>query len=234
MLSCENIKDCEKSLIQILNINLDMLDEIKNEIRYYQQDSNAWNLDVILSKYNIVIKENISVCFFHFTKSMNPDLFNNGLKTLPYVLNSIVEEISTLYGLHSKSEIMKIIDDKLLLASRIRLHNFDVGPYGFFIKQHGFLDNSDSFQYLNGSEFVTDLLVALGYDESIYHSVSKSIIIKFKVDNLTTEKQMYYIKEALIYMTFGADIEKLKSMSSSHDNFGVQVNPCDILNIEFL
>jgi len=234
MLSCENIKDCENSLIQILSISIEKLHEIKKEIRNCHQDAISLKIKSILSKYDLDTKKSIPVCFYHFTKTLNPDLFSSGLKSLPHVMDSIVDEISSLYGVHSKSEIMAILYDRILLASRLRLSNYNAGPYGFFIKEHGFIDDTCSHQYLNGSEFVADLLVALGYDERLYLSASKSLIIKFKVDNLTIDKLMYYVSEALMYITFGDDLEKLKLMCSSHDNFGLQINPRDILKIEVL
>ena len=106
------------------------------------------------------------------------------------------------------------------------------GPFGFLIKEHGFTEDSDSVAYIEGGEFMTDIIKAFNFDISIYLSKTKSLVVKYVIHNLEKNEQIGYLKLALEYVTFGSDLQQLKHMTSTHDNKGISIPPQDILSIE--
>lgn len=231
MLSCDNIQECEISLMQILDISNVKLNLIKEEIKknYYQLID--WDVESFLKNHEIVLRRCLSVCFFHFTKTLNSDLYSKGLLILPNVIDDIIDQISKLYGKHSKNEIIEIVQSEIANASRIRLRRLDIGPYGYLIKEFGHIKDSGSWEYINGGEFVTDLLKVLKYDDSLYHSRAKSIVVKFIVHDMEREAYLPNIKEALLYVSI-SDETTIQDFNSAHDNMGKEIQPSDIISID--
>lgn len=232
MLSCENLKDCEDTLKSILGVDDKALKRIKSEVKNLYLKSSNWQLEPLLVKHKITLKENMSVCFFHFSKTLNPTEYKKGILPLPLVLDSILEDISSLYKSHTKTEIIRIINEKLRENTKKRIYNFNDGPDGFLIKEHGFLRDTVSELYIEGSEFVKDVIEALSYDETLYQSESKMIIVKFKVSALDSKGQRGCIKQALEYISLGNHPEYLKFMTYAHDNKGISINPDNIVFTE--
>ncbi|MCU0104153.1 hypothetical protein N7603_00565 [Acholeplasma vituli] len=232
MLSCENLKDCENSLISIFKVDETMIRKIKSEVRNLYLESSDWQLKLLLDKYNITFKNNMSVCFFHFSRTLNPTSYNMGIQTLPSIYDNILEEIASLYKIHTKDDMMKIIEEKLGNITKKRIYDTKDGPHGFLIKKHGSLRDSISELFIDNSETVNDVINALGYDKTLYQSNSKTIIVKFKVNSYNSDVQQKCIKQALEYISLGDNPKYRRFMTYSHDNKGIPVSYEDVLSIE--
>lgn len=234
MLSCENLKDCENSLESILGVDKKTIQKIKTEVIKLYKESIDWDLMALFRKYGIDFKENTEVCFFHFSRTLEPESYEQGLHVLPTVMDSLIKGISTIYGPISKEKLIENLEKKSHFSSRLRVSDSKSGPYGFLIKEHGLIKDTISVTYIDGSEFVIDVLEAMEFDETLYRLNAKSVIVKYKIGDLDKEEQMKYIKSALEYISLGHSREALKSMNSSHDNHGNAVNKKDIINVEVI
>ena len=236
LLNCCDYKSTLLSLKNILGLS---------DIEVLQLASeNLHSMEVNENLNSIVENKTILVHFFHSTKSLDPESFNEGLFPLHMIKTKLIQELQELAKTdvkYNESEWSKIFVDKLSgfkfeLTSFIRL-DFDDGPNAFLIREFGLNKYDGHEYYFDNSEFITDLLSyikgKLGLNLiAIYNERSKRCIIEFVVRISKKELLMSYIKQALEYINAQRMNTNISRCNAAYWNKGIPISKYDIVSIE--
>lgn len=240
ILNCYNYETTMQSLKKILGIDEVSLYSLISKNNYHQ------NLEKELS--NLIDGLPIKVHFFHFTKSLNPGNFGEGLFPLNIIKLKLTDEVYSVLkegGLLVEREqweifvngLSSVYDTLSSLTSFTRLE-LDDGPNGFLIREFGLTEQKGHVYYLRNPEFISDLLNAASrhfdYDcYYLYEKKTKKCIIEFSVIINDKDEIVKYLKQAVEYIQAKLTND-IDGCSSAFHNKGVPIPKDSIVNVEVL
>ena len=188
--------------------------------------------------------ESIDIFFFHFSKSLFPNNYSEGLFPLHLIKNRLLDEIFELIrNVVNYEDWKQFIYDintnqSLFGTSSLRLNNDD-GPNGFLIREFGETSQRGHVFYLSNSEFIDDVIKSIQYKfriniKEIYESQSKKCVVKFVVRNIDKKKYIKYITEAVNYLYFKNNGEDIEFCCIAYFARGNPVLSEDIVSVEVL
>ena len=254
VLDCETPESARLSVADILGLTLDDLIDF---IRQFDLDdymvkhrSTADKAADILLK-SLLMQTNCNwgfshTAWFHMTRCLPTERFEQGLKPLPHIVNYIWEflfKISSSYVTRSEwDEFRKLIESdpssSYLDVYRLRTNTIrQQGPYGILVCELRSEGLSKQDHYLNVAPEVVILICQsfhskFGYNLlEEYTKATKPCIVKFE----TTDNEPYLLSTALYYVY---ELEQAEQQFGNFHNYdyrgnGIPVNPNQIKKVTF-
>jgi hypothetical protein len=236
ILDCSNYETTKKSILDIFSTTDDKLASFLQSINPFESIYKPAEEALYDEACNILghPKDNISVVWFHGTRTEDASLFNK-------------------FGILTKSEARKFIEPRLKELSEGmeslgsnpfsmsisgKQGNHDEGPFAFLIRDIAIHAPSPNHNYLDSPEMVEDIagtLLGENYSQlvSSFKDKSAPCLVSF-----TSESKGYEVPQALLYLKLIEDGEAYFEAASSANTFfdsgNVIVSPDRIKSVEII
>ncbi|MDP2636011.1 MULTISPECIES: hypothetical protein [unclassified Pseudoalteromonas] len=236
ILDCSNYESTKKSVLDIFSTTEDKLASALQSINPYESSYKCAE-DVLYDAACDILghpKDNISVVWFHGTRTEDESLFNK-------------------LGILTKSEARKFIEPRLKELSE-GMKNFgsnpfsisisgkqgdhDEGPFAFLIRDIAIHAPSPNHNYLDSPEIVEDIagtLLGENYSQLVnsFKGISVPCLVSF-----TSESKGYEVPKALLYLKLVEDgethFEAASSANTFFDSENIIVSPDRIKSVEII
>lgn len=234
ILDCSNYASTRKSILDIFSANEDKLTSFLQSINPFESSHKPAE-EVLYDKACDIFgnpKGNISVIWFHGTRTEDASLFNK-------------------LGILTKSEARKLIEPRLKelsedmesvgsnpfstsISGKQGIH--DEGPFAFLFRDIAIHAPSPNHNYLESPEMVEDIagtLLGENYSQLVnrFREISSPCLVSF-----TSESKGYEVPQALLYLKLVEDgethFEAASSANIFFDSENVTVSPDRIKFVE--
>lgn len=236
ILDCSNYESTKKSLLDIFSTNEEELAPVLQSINPFESIYKPAE-EVLYNEACDILgdpKDNISVVWFHGTRTEDVSLFNK-------------------LGILTKSEARKFIEPRLkelsegmnsfgsnpfLMSISGKQGDHDEGPFAFLIRDVAIHAPSPNHNYLDSPEMVEDIAGALlgeNYSQLVdrFKEISDPCLVSF-----TSEAKGYEVPKALLYLKLVEDgethFEAASSANTFFDSENVIISPDRIKSVEII
>lgn len=189
LLDFENTRTIRSSVIRILNIEIKELDEMLSNWRFSNELPATVEFYNFLKSNNLIKYRVDQVSWFHLTRTWDqPNLFQDGIKPLNYIIEEIWNNIRSIWLSVSESEFTDFKERHILKSHRYSnklIHKCNHGPYAVLIKGIGKkLRNEGCHDYFSIPEIIEDIFNEIRNRYNIdlrpeYQRKTKPTIVKF-------------------------------------------------------
>jgi len=247
-LDCESVRSTYESISNIFSLEKGSIKRFlhKTDLEEYflQHDpldtANRVLFELFEKEFSVLPKILDYVCWFHLTRTMKNNKFENGLLPLNKILDFIWE---TLFKIFRDTSHIERLERLRLEGVNDRLYQLKTsyeylgGPFGLLIKEIAFRELRIGNQFLDCPEIIEDICNGYEkkYNESIINIAKKALIpciVKFKssarLGNDCTSAALYYLYKIDHKEELSIDC------NTCFDGGGYLVPAKDIIKIEFL
>lgn len=254
VLNCESVTSIYESIESAFGIDALSLNKLfvvlKDKLTYLEMVSDD---DLLLPLKERMTTDKLfdATCWFHLTRTVQSNKFEQGILPLGQVIDSIWD---MLFGLLNNSfpleqwiEFRKGMegeyprDDPRVFDYRLKVHDeFHWGPYAYLLKEYALYDYKNSRElthYFDKAEVVENICISFKQRYHIdllkmFKKNTQPCVVQFIDHNFTTRHLVAALR--YLYFTYHEAIDLFGGLIPTYDGKGVVVGPECIVTVEFI